>query len=95
MHKAWVVALALSAGIVTVGCGSADIAEDNPKWDCRTMGNHVCGPDNGNHWAGLYFTDGDGVRLVKPWLNDQTSAEFFRSLDVNGDGRLSDIELGS
>jgi len=21
-------------------------AEDDPAFDCRTMGNHVCGPDN-------------------------------------------------
>lgn len=20
------------------------IEEDNPMWDCRTMGNHICGP---------------------------------------------------
>lgn len=22
------------------------IEEDSPQWDCRTLGNFVCGPDN-------------------------------------------------
>lgn len=25
------------------------IAEDDPGWDCRTMGNHICGPDPMEH----------------------------------------------
>jgi hypothetical protein len=24
--------------------GSPRIEEDDPRWDCNTMGNHVCGP---------------------------------------------------
>jgi hypothetical protein len=30
-------------------------AEDDPAWDCRTMGDHVCGPDNSQGVeAGVY-----------------------------------------
>ena len=29
-----------------VGCGSkAPLQEDDPGWDCRTMGNRICGSD--------------------------------------------------
>jgi ABC-type dipeptide/oligopeptide/nickel transport system permease subunit len=38
--------------------------EDEPGWDCATMGNHICGPE-GNAPAGLYR---DGV-LIQPWMN--------------------------
>jgi len=33
------------AAVVTVGVATAATAveEDEPGWDCRTMGNHVCG----------------------------------------------------
>lgn len=40
------------------------LAEDDPGWDCRTRGNHVCGPDS-DHPAGCY-RDGS---LVVAWRN--------------------------
>lgn len=26
-------------------------AEDEPCWDCHTMGNHLCGPTTTDQWA--------------------------------------------
>jgi hypothetical protein len=41
------------------------IWEDDPRWDCRTMGNHECWPGNSNGVApGVY--DQDGVK-VETW----------------------------
>lgn len=40
---------------------SSGIAEDDPRWDCRTMGNEICGPGQGVQ-AGQYV-DGNLV----PW----------------------------
>lgn len=43
---------------------SGVITEDDPRWDCRTMGNRVCGPANGQGViAGQYGPDG----LIIPW----------------------------
>lgn len=40
--------------------------EDSPGWDCRTQGNHICGPHApGGHEAGCYR---DGVRVIA-WSN--------------------------
>lgn len=42
-------ALGLAVGTLAVvdttgpNTGSLNINEDDPGWDCRTMGNHVCG----------------------------------------------------
>lgn len=73
---------------------STKITEDSPGWDCRYHGNNVCGP-NSDHAPGLYFPDADGLRMVKAWPESQSPEAFWRSLDVNGDGQLGDIELGS
>lgn len=36
-------------------------------WDCRTMGNWVCGP--GQAYAAGYYVNGpNGPRLVAPWV---------------------------
>lgn len=41
------------------------IAEDDPRWDCRTMGNRLCGPGTGYESDGRYAVCGvvteDGV----------------------------------
>lgn len=43
---------------------AAPIQEDDPAWDCRTMGDQVCGPHNTQGVPpGLY----DGEVLVSPW----------------------------
>lgn len=42
----------------------AKLQEDDPGWNCATMGNHVCGPGNTEHLpAGCY----DDAMLVLPW----------------------------
>jgi hypothetical protein len=41
------------------------VTEDDPAWDCRTMGDQVCGPHNSQGLPpGLYDAQG---RLVSPW----------------------------
>jgi hypothetical protein len=55
-------ALALSLSLTA--CGHTRIEEDQPGWDCHTMGNHVCG-DNATaplphqDVPGFYTWDGD------------------------------------
>lgn len=52
------------------GPGTA-ITEDDPRWDCRTMGDHVCGPHNSNAVApGLYNEGG----LLATWPTVKTCA---------------------
>ena len=37
--------------------------EDQPGWDCRTMGNHVCGPNNDmGYTPGYYDSRGELVK---------------------------------
>lgn len=31
------------------------ITEDDPRWDCRVMGNHLCGPDSRARAGGGYW----------------------------------------
>lgn len=35
------------------------ITEDDPRWDCRTMGNFICGDGHGN--LTIWFQEGDGL----------------------------------
>ena len=48
------------------------VAEDSAAWDCRTMGNHVCGPGNDQHVASGCYVDG---RWSMPWLKSMNKAE--------------------
>ena len=41
------------------------IQEDDPGWDCRTMGDRICGPTNSNLVAAGCYND--GAQLVAPW----------------------------
>jgi hypothetical protein len=50
--KKIIAAAAVTATLVLAGCGTSDsvkqtdrIEEDEAGWDCRTMGNKVCGED--------------------------------------------------
>ncbi|MBO0676807.1 hypothetical protein JRC04_04960 [Mycolicibacterium sp. S2-37] len=40
------------------------ITEDDPQWDCRTMGALDCGPGNANGYAAGCYLDAE---LVAPW----------------------------
>jgi hypothetical protein len=43
--------------------------EDSGKWDCRKMGNHICGPGNPQRVKpGLYSAKNNG-RLVITWYH--------------------------
>lgn len=73
--KAAALALAFVAG---AGVGSLHhraappvLQEDDPGWDCATMGNRVCGPvtlheDNATWWV----TDGKGKGVAGGWLKE-------------------------
>ncbi len=43
MLGAALLAAALTSGCTSAGT-SATIQEDEPGWDCKTMGNMICGP---------------------------------------------------
>lgn len=68
MSRFGIAALAVFVGLVVgaapVGAVPGVIAEDESGWDCRTMGNRVCGPDNAQGViAGQYGPDA----LIIPW----------------------------
>lgn len=48
------------------------VQEDGPGWDCRTRGNHICGP-GGRIQAGCY----EHGRLVIPWVRFDVPREDF------------------
>jgi hypothetical protein len=47
------------------------IAEDSPAWDCRTMGNGLCGPGNANGATPGYYRGG---KLYADWEHAQWMA---------------------
>lgn len=62
-----IVASAVIAAMIGMGAGvathaSEPVREDTAQWDCRTMGNHVCGPES-EYRPGCYV---DGS-LAEPW----------------------------
>ncbi|OBC03354.1 hypothetical protein A5784_14035 [Mycobacterium sp. 852013-50091_SCH5140682] len=64
------VALGIPAGAIVVGTAQAEpvaqaIEEDQPGWDCRTMGNRICGPDNAQGLAAACYND--QAEVVAPW----------------------------
>lgn len=48
------------------------VQEDSRGWDCRTRGNHICGP-GGRIQAGCY----EHGRLVIPWVRFDVPREDF------------------
>ena len=45
-------AAGIALALILAGCGAGEspkqadrIEEDDPRWDCRTMGNQICGED--------------------------------------------------
>lgn len=46
---------------------ATEVNEDDPGWDCRTMGNGVCGP-GATYAAGCYVRRGvDARTMIRPW----------------------------
>lgn len=37
------------------------IQEDDPNWDCRTMGNQICGVQIQGDWYNVQFHDGSPI----------------------------------
>lgn len=59
--------IALGLAFSTQAAYAGTPQEDTAKWDCRTMGNHVCGPGNPQHVRpGLYSARNNG-RLIITW----------------------------
>lgn len=50
---------------------AAIVQEDSPAWDCRTMGNHLCGPGNSNGVVPGFYQDG---KLYADWDHAQWMA---------------------
>jgi hypothetical protein len=85
------VSVVVLVAAAAVGCGTAAtttpvsssgnhvqrIEEDDPRWDCRTMGNHVCG-DNATaplphqDVPGFYSWDGDEWMFTPAVINDSS-----------------------
>lgn len=62
------------SGDVSVG----GVAEDSPRFDCRTMGNGVCGP-GANHPAGCYVRKGRTARhMIRPWDAAMAADQHYR-----------------
>ncbi len=40
------------------------ISEDDPRWDCRTMGNLTCGVEIKGAWYDITFVDGEPVGVT-------------------------------
>ncbi|CAA0136346.1 Uncharacterised protein [Mycolicibacterium vanbaalenii] len=59
-------AFGVPAGGVLVASAQAApvVQEDDPGWDCRTMGDRVCGPTNAQGVAAGLYRDG---ALVSAW----------------------------
>jgi hypothetical protein len=77
MRKRIVSAALLAATLA--GCGPA-ITEDDPRWDCRTMGNLICGPASVDHEPGRYA---DGV-LVEHWHDGMYGSPSLAHSDSGG-----------
>lgn len=45
--------------------GEEVIFEDDKRWDCRTMGNMVCGVDIKGTWYLVQFADGQPVSIAE------------------------------
>lgn len=71
-----IAAIGIALGIMSAAIGTASaIEEDDPGWDCHTMGNMICGPDQGEpEDSTVCFWDGS------QWLSaySQTYGEVCR-----------------
>lgn len=70
-----------SAESARIGAELGAVPEDDSAWDCRTMGDRVCGPTNSSGVdAGCY---NDSGTMVAPWpcriiVNADGSADVYR-----------------
>lgn len=80
------IGLLLGAGTgvaIADAAASPTVQEDDPAWDCVTMGNRICGPGNSNGVPAACYNDG-GV-IVAPWpchivINPDGSADVYEGL---------------
>lgn len=41
--RKFLASMAIASALLVSGCGVSTLQEDDPGWDCKTMGNQVCG----------------------------------------------------
>lgn len=72
-------ALAASAALALAPVASAQpIQEDDPRWSCITMGDHVCGPHNSNAARPGLYSDG---LLIATWPTVKTCSAIDGQLE--------------
>ena len=67
------VGAAIAAATLTLPAptaSAAPVTEDSASWDCRTMGNQVCGPTNDQGVVAGQYADG----LLVPWSATEVPA---------------------
>lgn len=52
MRRALIVAMMILAHAIGAASAAHGITEDSPGWNCRTMGNHLCGRSGVLHVQG-------------------------------------------
>ncbi len=60
------VVVALVAGFAPIPA-SEPVTEDSPSWDCRTMGNLICGPGDNDNPQGFEPGRYEAGVLVETW----------------------------
>lgn len=89
--------------LIIVNGHAIRIEEDDPRWNCQTMGNHICGeydPVNGKWMLNVFSTEYPHEYLYSTPLDDSIQYDIdgrvMIPFDYNGDGIISgDIENGS
>lgn len=69
MRRLAIVTALISLALIGVATPAMAGTEDSRNWDCRSNGNHICGPGNPQHLKpGLYV----GNRLAVTWYQLKT-----------------------
>lgn len=68
------VAIAFSSLLAASPAIASPVTEDDPSWDCRTMGNQICGATNAQGVQAGQYRDGALIawphETVPAWCSD-------------------------